>query len=137
MRETQRVAVTRRLRVGVGIEGRLAETFARPEAATADLVRIGFARDMIGQTGCARMRWRKTAGKASDRHIETAPEEMHGARLPKKSRAELFEHPVHFDQRAPELMSAAGVVRGVLAVVLKRYRVRDLDRRCPDPHLQP
>ena len=49
--ENQGVGVTRWLRVGVGVEGRLAETFARPEAATADLVRIGFARDTIGQVG--------------------------------------------------------------------------------------
>ena len=62
---------------------------------------------------------------------------MHGARLAKKPRAELFEHPVHFDQRAPELVSAAGIVRNVLAVVFERNRDRDLDRHCPDPHLQP
>jgi hypothetical protein len=61
---------------------------------------------------------------------------MHGARLPEKPRAELFEHPVYFDQRAPKLMSAVGIIRGVLAVVFERNGVRDLDRRRPDPHLQ-
>ena len=34
-------------------------------------------------------------------------------------------------------MSAAGIVGGVLAVVFERNRIRDFDRHCPDPHLQP
>jgi hypothetical protein len=37
----------------------LIETFARPEAAAADLVRIGFAHNMIGGGGRGRMRRRR------------------------------------------------------------------------------
>ena len=80
---------------------------------------------------------RRAAGEPRDRHIEAAPEEMHRARLAEKSRAELLEHPIHVDEDAPELLRVTGIISRVLAVLVKRNWVGELDRHRPDPDFQP
>ncbi len=48
------VAEASRFGIGVGIEGRARKGLvSRPEAGAAHLVRIGFARDVVGQSGHA------------------------------------------------------------------------------------
>src|SRR5262245_354756 len=79
-----RSGVARRLWVCIGVKGWLAEAGPRPETAAADLVRVGFARHLVGDTGRSRVRRRRTAGKTSDCHIEASPKEMHRARLAEK-----------------------------------------------------
>src|SRR5207253_5636157 len=108
-----------------------------PETAAADLVRVSFARDGVGYVRSAWMGRRGAAGKAGDRHIEAAPEKMHGARLAEKARAELLEHPIHIDEHAPELLRLAPIISRVGAVLLKRDGVGELDRDRPDRDLQP
>ena len=78
----------------------------------------------------------RAAGKARDRHVEAAPEEVHRACLAEKARAELLEHAIHVDEDAPELLRVMGIISRVLAVPLKRNGVGDLDRHRPDPDLQ-
>src|SRR6266436_5201981 len=67
----------RRLSVGVGMEDGLAKAaIARPEATAADFMRIGFASYTVGDGWRPRMGRRTATGKARDRHIKAAPEEM-------------------------------------------------------------
>src|SRR5205814_6447 len=100
----RRVAEPWRLRIGVGIErGLRVRIAAGPEAGTADFVRIGLARDAVGQPGhAARMQRRAPAGKARDGEIETAPEKMHRAHLAEKAGAEEAEDALDLDQGLPE-----------------------------------
>src|SRR5262245_14279418 len=74
-------------------------------------------RDGVGQMRhAAGMTRRATAGKPRYRKIETAPEEMHRARLAEKAGAELFEDAVAIDedlQEAPDSVGIVGSMRGV------------------------
>src|SRR6476661_8436512 len=81
-----RGAESRRLRIGIGIERRIIDRAAAgPEAGAADLVRIGFTDDVVGQIRyAAGMTRRAPAREARHREVEAAPEEMHGARLAKE-----------------------------------------------------
>src|SRR6516225_2426362 len=87
-----RIRQARRLGIGIGVEGGLAEAAVpRPEPATADLMRVRFACNPIGDMGRARMLRRAPAGEARDRHVKAAPEEMYRAGFAEKARAELLE----------------------------------------------
>src|SRR5882762_10280664 len=81
-------------RIGVGIEERRGNLFvARPETETAHLLRIGLARDRVGQMGNAAGMGRSgTAGKEGYRKIEAAPEKMHRTALVAKTRTKFLEN---------------------------------------------
>src|SRR5271166_2275360 len=77
-----------RFRRSVGIKRRTFDVAsAGPEACTADLVRIGFARDGFG-AGALRSR---PSGEARHREIEASPEKMHRADLADEARPELLQ----------------------------------------------
>ena len=77
------VAETRRLGIGIGIEGRLRKSLAAgPEPGAADLMRISFAGDGVRQPGyAAGMARCRPPGKTGHREIEAAPKEMDRARF--------------------------------------------------------
>src|SRR5204862_4207946 len=97
--------------IGVGIEGRAWEgLIAWREPGAAYLVRIGFARHLVGQSGhAARMGRSRAPGEPRDREVKAAPEEMDRARLADKSAAEELEDPVRLHERAPEAVSSRRV----------------------------
>ena len=75
------------------------------------------------------------AGKARDRKIEAAPEEMYGTGLPDETRAEFSEHPVYRRKNSPEPVSVFRLICGVHAVLVEWDRVWDLHRHPPDLYL--
>src|SRR6185437_11226020 len=89
-RPRRRLGEARRLGIGIAEERGLAEAaVARPEAAAADLVRIGFLHDPGAEVRrLAHQRGRPAPGEARDRQVEAAPEEMHRADLAEERRAE-------------------------------------------------
>src|SRR5262249_8482611 len=91
-------------RVGVGIEHRIGHWApARPEAATADFVRGGFAHDCVGEMRHAtRMWWSGSTGESRDREVGCSPEKMHGARLANESRPKLLEDAIRLNEDPPE-----------------------------------
>src|SRR6202042_2005200 len=95
------VAEASRFGIGVGIEGRTRKGFVSgPKARAAHLVRISFARDVIGQSGhAARMGRGGSSREPRHREIEAAPEEMDRARLADKSAAEELEDAVRLHER--------------------------------------
>ena len=115
------VAKASRFRIGVGIEGGARKGLvSRPETGAAHLVRIGFARDVIGQSGHAAWMGRGgSSGEPRDREIEAAPEEMDRARLADKAAAEELEDAVRLHQCAPEAMGGGRVIGGVRPVLAK------------------
>ena len=126
-----------RLRIGVGVKcGMGKPVIAGPEAGAAHLMRIGFLRHCVAKMGyAARMQRRPAAGKARDRQVEAAPEEMHRAAFADEARSERPEHPVRLQQNAPELLCVIGVI-GRMRVVLAEadWRV-DLVRQVVDADL--
>src|SRR6185312_2208418 len=87
---------SRRFRSSITIKRSVFQVAATgPPACTDHLMRISFlhdlAQDRIGII--ARRRW--TAGKARDRQIKTAPEEMRRARFANEARAKNVEHIVN------------------------------------------
>src|ERR1700722_13614232 len=130
-----RVAEASWLWIGVGIEGGTRKRFvSRPKARAAHFVRIGFARDVIGQARHAP--WVGRGGSSReprDGKIEAAPEEVDCARLADKSAAEELEDAVRLHQRAPEAMGGGRVVGGVRSVLRKADRIRNFVRHFLDP----
>src|SRR5262249_52679781 len=120
-----------------GIERRVIHrTAARPEARTADLVRIGLARNGVGQMRDATwMAWRDTAGESRHGEIKTAPEEMHRARLAEEAGAELFEHAVAVDEDLQEALYRHRIVGGMRGVLREARRLRQLVRHVVDSKL--
>ena len=129
-----RRAEARWLRIGIGIERRIIDrAAARPEAGAADFVRIGFAGHRIGQIRhAAGMARRAPAGEARHREIETAPEEMHRARLAEEAGAELLEDAVAVHEDLQEAPDRVGIVGGMRGVLRKPDRVRQLVRHLVD-----
>jgi hypothetical protein len=98
-------------RIGVGIEGRIGDRpcTARPEAGTRHFMRIGFLRDdILHMRHAAWMTRRLSARKPRHGEIETAPKEMHRARLAEKARAEMRKDLLRRHKCAPE---TCGIVR--------------------------
>ena len=128
------VAKARRFGIGVGIEGRARKGLvSRPESGAAHFVRIGFARDGVGQSGhAARMGRRGPSGEPGHREIEAAPEEMDRARLADKAAAEELEDAIRLHERAPEAMGGGCVISGVDPVLRKADRIRNFVRRLLD-----
>ena len=83
------------------------------------------------------MRRRAAAGKARHCQVEAAPEEMHRAHLADKAGAECSENPVGLHQDPPEAVDVFGVIGAVLPILLERYGIGDLDRRRPNPDVEP
>jgi hypothetical protein len=79
-----------RLRIGVRVErGLWRGVVARPEPGAAHFMRIRFPHHGIRKAGYAtRMERSLPSRKPCNRQIETAPEEMDRARLPKKPTSE-------------------------------------------------
>src|SRR5439155_20928508 len=103
-------AETGRLRVRVGVIDRHRDRApSRPESAAAHLVRVGLARDPVGEVrdtaGVAR---RRTPREACHGEVEAAPEEMDGAALADETGTERLQHAVRLYEHAPE---ALGVLR--------------------------
>src|SRR5439155_11541105 len=102
---------------------------ARPEPGATDFVRIGFARDCVGQPGDpAGMERGPPSGETGDRKVETAPEKMDGTRLAQKTAAEELKHTIDLNERPPEGMGCLGVVGRMGTVIGKPDRVRHLVR---------
>src|SRR5580704_9990822 len=80
-RRYRSIAEARRLRISIGIESSLRKRLiARPKPGAAELVRIGFARDRVGQPRyAARMTRGGPPGETGHSEIEAAPKEMNGA----------------------------------------------------------
>src|SRR5271154_1182202 len=57
---------------------------------------------------------------------------MDGARLPEKTRSEMFEDTIDLNKDTPETMRRAGVVAGMDMILRKADRVRDLVRHFVD-----
>src|SRR5512138_3731230 len=70
------------------------------------------------------MAWRRTAGKARNREVEAAPEEMHRARLAEKTGAELFEHTIAVDEDLLEALHGFGIIGRMRRVLRESCRVR-------------
>ncbi len=121
-----------RIRVIGGIVDAVA---AGPKARTADLVRIGLlhhnVRDPRGLACEAR---RCAAGKACDRQIEAAPEEMDGAGLPQEASPKLFHHAIALHQSPPEAVRILGIIGAVNVVLAERDRAGDLARLFANLH---
>src|SRR5690606_1414793 len=66
--------------------------------------------------------------KACDGEIETAPEQMHGAGLAEKRRAESIEDPVDRHQGLMEALHRVAVIGPVAMVFGERYRIGYLVR---------
>src|SRR6516162_9445657 len=135
-RRYRSVAEACRFGIGIGIEGGLWKSLiAWPEPGAADLVRIGFARDRVGQAGhtpgMARCR---PPGEAGHREVEAAPKEMDRARLAQKAGAKALEDAIDLHQRAPEAMGSGAVVGSVGVVLRKADGVRHLVRHLVDDH---
>src|SRR6185295_12149811 len=80
--------------------------------------------DRVGQMWhAAGMTRRAAAGEARHREIETAPKEMHRARLAEKAGAELFEDAVAVDEDLQETSDGLGVVGGMRAVQREPHRI--------------
>src|SRR5262249_47221777 len=128
-----------RRRIGVGIERRIAHrTAARPEPGARHLMRIGFARDCVGQVGyTARMRRRPSSGKARHGQVETAPEKMHRAHFAEKAGAEITEYVVRREQYAPEAVGIVAVVGGVRIVLIEWDAIDNLARHRRDAYVDP
>src|SRR5690348_13722585 len=68
---------SRRFRSSITIKGSTFQVAATGPPARADhLMRISFLHDLAQNRIGIIARWRRTAGKARDRQIKTAPEEM-------------------------------------------------------------
>ena len=133
-RRYRSIAEARRFGIGIRVEGGLREGLvARPEPGAADLVRIGFTRDRVGQSGyTAGMTRGRPSGEPGHREVEAAPKEMDGARLPQKAGAKELEDAIDLHKRAPEAMGSGGVIGRVGAVLRKADRVRHLVRHLVD-----
>jgi hypothetical protein len=80
------------------------------------------------------MRRRLASGKARDRMVEAAPEEVDRADLAEKARAEPLEHPVDLEEDAPEAKGGIRIVGGMHPVLTEWDRVRQLVRAAVDSH---
>src|SRR4030095_4678972 len=118
----------RGLRIRIRIEARLRILFAAgPEARAADLVRIRFARDPVGQMrNAAGMRRSRTAGESRGCKIGAAPEEMHWNALADEARPELLEHALRLHQHAPVAIGVLAVVGAMNLIRVEPDRVRQL-----------
>src|SRR4030088_3645583 len=74
----------------------------------------------------AGMARRAPARKARHREIEAAPEEMHRAGLAEEGGAELLEHPIGIDQYLQETPHSIRIVGGMLVVLRKPDRLRQV-----------
>src|SRR3954470_19543891 len=128
-----------RLGIGVAIKGSLAESpIARPEAAAADFMRVGFLHDPGAQVRrVARQARCRAAGEAGDCHVEAAPEEMHRTHLAEELPPEPGKDPFHLDQDLPEPRDIRPIIGGMRSIMLEWDGIRYLDWHGPDPGLQP
>src|SRR5690606_32493994 len=102
---------------------------ARPESATADLLRVRFPRDRIGQVrNTAGMLRSRPSREAGDGEIRGAPEEVHGTALPDEAAAELLEHPVDLHEDAAEAVGVFGIVSAMNLIAIERNGIGDLAR---------
>src|SRR6185295_20170553 len=84
------------LGVRVSVEHQFRDRAAAwPEAATADLVRVGFLRHPVRHVGdAARMLRRPASREAGDGKIAASPEEVHRAALAEEAATEALQHPI-------------------------------------------
>jgi hypothetical protein len=99
----------RRLRVGIGLECRVGDgATASPEAAAADLVRIGLPCNTVGQVrNAAGMLRSRPAREPGYGQVRCAPEIVHGTRLANEPCAELLEHAVDVHERCQYVVTDA------------------------------
>src|SRR5439155_13042739 len=119
-----------------GVERRLLDRSAPGPPADADaFVRVGFARDAVGEVrDPAGMERRRATREAGAGEIEGPPPEVHRTRLAEESPAEGPEHTLGARENAPAAPGRVGVVGGVYAIGGEGNGVvRDLDRPRPDP----
>src|SRR5246127_1113278 len=106
-------------RIGVEIEGRkVGPATAGPEAGGRNLITIGLARYVVGQTrNAARVKRGRTPGEAGHGKIKTAPEEMHGTDFSDEGRTKPREDADDGYQRFEETRHRLGIVRPLLPVM--------------------
>src|ERR1700704_6693523 len=80
----------------------------------------------------AGMAWGDAARKARHREMETAPEEMHRARLSKEAGAELLEHPIGIEENLEEASHRIRVIGCMLVVFRKPDRLGQFVRHLVD-----
>src|SRR5258708_33743233 len=81
--------------------------------------------------------WRRPPGKAGDREVEAAPEEMDGARLAGEGGSEMGEDFVRREEDAPKTAGIGAIVGGVGMVLIEENGIGDLARARRDPHVAP
>src|SRR5437762_8940728 len=76
-----------------------------------------------------------TSGKSGHGEIEAAPEEMYGACLSDKLASEFFKSSINRQKNLMEPVHILGIIGGMLIVIGKRNRIRNLDRLRPYLHV--
>src|SRR5437763_104843 len=74
---------------------------------------------------------RAASRKPGNGEIEAAPEEMYRAYLSDKLASEFFESRIGLQKNSMEPVHVLGIVGGMLIIIGKRNRIRDLDRFRP------
>ena len=83
---------------------------SRPETDTAHFLRIGFARDRVGQVrNPAGMRRRRTTREAGHGEIEAAPEEMHRTAFAAEAGTKFFQDAIGLGENAPEAVGPGAI----------------------------
>ena len=103
-----------------------------PESATRDFVRVGIARDAVGQARHAGMGWRDAAGETRAGEIHCSPEEVNGANLAAKSCTEDGEDTRGLQENSREALRVFGIVRMVRLVFFKGDAVGNFAGDGPD-----
>src|SRR6266480_247864 len=131
-----RIGETIRRWIGIRIEERRGNlVVARPKTETAHFLRIGFARDRVGQMGnAAGMRRRGPPGKAGYREIEAAPKKMHRTALAAETRAKFLENPISLQKHTPEPIGVFRIVSCVFLIAVERDRFQRFVRPHSDLH---
>src|SRR6185312_16508432 len=101
---------------------------AGPETGAAHLVRVGFARNRIGEPRHRRMERRAPSREACDCQVETAPEKVHGACFAEEAAAEELEDAIGLHENAPERVRRTGIIGGMYPVLGEGNRIRHLAR---------
>src|SRR5437762_6563129 len=131
-----RICETIRRWIGIRIEERRGNlVVARPKTETAHFLRIGFARDRVGQMGdAAGMRRRRPAGKARYCEIEATPEKMDRAALAAETRTKFLENPISLQKHAPEPIGVFRIVSRMFLIAVERDRFQSFVRPHSDLH---
>src|SRR5215469_6507276 len=83
-----------------------------------------------------RMWRRRPSGETRHSQIKTAPEKMHRTAFATETRAEFLKYAIALHEHAPKPVRILAIIRAVLLILIKRYRIFDLVRHGVDSHRQ-